>query len=46
MNTVMDTGSVTFGFTLAVLESWNSSGRAYIDSPKNYRADLGDNIRC
>lgn len=46
MFNLMDTGSVTFTFTLGVLTSWNSTGRAYVEVPKSYRPDLGDNVRC
>ena len=43
---VMDTGTVTFTFTLAVLTSWNKTGRAVVDVPKSYRPDLGENVAC
>lgn len=46
MFNVMDTGSVLFTFTLGVLTSWNSTGRATVDVPKSYRPDLGENVRC
>lgn len=42
----MDVGSVTFTFTLAVLTSWNKTGRAVVDVPKSYRPDLGENVGC
>jgi len=46
MFNVMDTGSITFTFTLGVMASWNSTGRAYLEVPKYYRPDLGDGVRC
>ena len=46
MFNVMDTGSVTLGFTFGVLTEWNSSGRAVVDVPKSYRPDMGENVRC
>lgn len=46
MNNVMDVGSVTLTWTLAVLTDLTQEARMYVDVPKVYRPDLGDNIRC
>jgi len=46
MSNVMDTGSVTLGFTLGVLTELTSTARMYVDVPKSYRPDMGDMVRC
>lgn len=46
MTNVMDIGSVTLTFNFGVLEEWGKTGRAVVEAPKYYRADLGDCVRC
>jgi hypothetical protein len=46
MSNVMDNGAVVLGFTMGVLTELTSTARMYVDVPKSYRPDLGDNYRC
>lgn len=46
MTNVMDSGTVTLTFTLALIDSWGKGGRAVVEVPKYYRPDLGEGLRC
>lgn len=46
MTNVMDNGAVALSFNFGVLEEWGKTGRAVVEVPKYYRADLGEGLRC
>ena len=46
MGNVMDIGFVTFTFNFGVISKWGKEGRAVVEVPKYYRADIGENVKC
>jgi hypothetical protein len=42
----MDVGKMTFAFQLKTITSWNITGRAVVEFPTYYAADIGEHVTC